>query len=65
MTREVELDDKDEVILEELLTDNRLVNRLVGDYGADAVRSLMEKLGVDVPETLAAEAEEDLPEDED
>lgn len=65
MAREVELDDKDEAILEDLFADTKLVARVVGDFGAEQVQGLMEKLGLEFPEDLTPAEDGESPEDED
>lgn len=65
MARDVELDDKDEAILEDLFVDTKLVARLVGEFGAEQVQSLMEKLGLEFPEDLNPAEESESSEEED
>lgn len=58
MTREVELDGKDEEILENLFSDDH-VAELLEEFDETAIRSLMEKLGLEFPEEVLEDEDED------
>lgn len=57
MSRELELDGKDEDILESLFSDDN-VAALLEEFEEHHVRTLMEKMGLEFPEALEEEDEE-------